>query len=631
MDISLNGKTVNIKKSIDLNTIQSDLNTFISDTFTALGAKVTGDYSLEFTMDSDTYGELADSGIIKSGDTLVLNLHKIQDKSPISNTGGSSENIPVESITFDIKEKTPEAPGETFKITADVKPSDASDKTLKWSSSDETAATVNNKGEVTIKSNKDAVITAAASNGVKAELHIKPAEFKDFTLSDTNIKIILDVTGDVTLKYNINPVILQNSIQAQFQSSDSSVASVDSGGKITAKKAGTARITVTINGKQETCDVTVENKPVNYISVTGVTISKNEEEYDFAAVKNTNISSFVSVSPSNATDKSLTYSSGNSNVAAVDNSGNITFNSTGEAVITVASRDNPNAKATFKAIVSTYAAAIDFEAFEYGVALGKTVTINPILDGSPTNTAVTYSSADTRIASVNDKGVVTGNNLGDTVITAETKNGKKATYKIGVYTPVDMNNPSTLQGTYDIVDFNQSNGILNMGTNAYGGVERVIGEVTIKIDGSNATVISKIQMNSSTIYNYTGIGKDKAYEGLFSTVEFTKMTSTSSGLQSSDYKSSLGTFEQGKKQAGKISQETNGQLKIHQIFKESGIATVNVNTFIKKKTNEVKNIKNNERYFDYMDKQHSEDSHAKLKGFGTTASPEPYYTYGVVQ
>ena len=621
MDISLNGKTVNIKKSIDLSTMDSDLNTFISDTFTALGAKVTGDYSLEFTMDSDTYGELADSGIIKSGDTLVLNLNKIQDKSPISNTGGSSENIPVESVTFDITEKTPEASGETFKITADVKPSDASNKTLKWSSSDDTAATVNNKGEVTIKSNKTAVITAAASNGVKAELHIKPAEFKDFTLSDTNIKIILDVTGDVTLKYNINPVILQNSIQAQFQSSDSSVASVDSGGKITAKKAGTANITVTINGIPKTCAVTVENKPINYISVAGVTISKNEEEYDFADVKNTNISSFVSVSPSNATDKSLTYSSGNSSVAAVDNSGNITFNSTGEAVITVASRDNPNAKATFKAIVSTYAAAIDFEAFEYGVALGETTDkpITPILDGNPTNNAVTYSSADERIASVNDKGVVTGHNLGDTVITAKTKNGKKATYKIGVYTPVDMSNPSTLQGTYEIVDFTQTNTLkVNLGTtdDYKGTVQRMIGELTITVTGNTVKMKSKIQMDSSKLESMGSLYD--ANKSQYQVTNFKEYTFNSSGFG-----------DTGSKTQGKVSL-TGDTLNINQSFKQS-IATVTVNTYMKKKSDTVKTLEDDVFYWTKNGKDGSTAANATKYYNHKNPAKEPYYTYGVVQ
>ncbi|MDE6792687.1 MAG: Ig-like domain-containing protein, partial [Muribaculaceae bacterium] len=71
---------------------------------------------------------------------------------------------PVESLFIDPTSKESEE-GETFQITATVLPEDATDKTLEWSSSDETVATVDQTGLVSVLKEGECVITAKTTDG----------------------------------------------------------------------------------------------------------------------------------------------------------------------------------------------------------------------------------------------------------------------------------------------------------------------------------------------------------------------------------------------------------------------------------------------------------------------------------
>ena len=119
----------------------------------------------------------------------------------------------------------------------------------------------------------------------------------------------------------------------KWTSSDSSVATV-SGGVITGVGVGTATITAkTYNGKTATVKVTVTKDP-NYVDVTGVKLSPTSTEVE---VKST-VNLTATVSPSNATNKTVIWSSSDDKVATVSN-GVVTGVSAGTAVITVKTVD----------------------------------------------------------------------------------------------------------------------------------------------------------------------------------------------------------------------------------------------------------------------------------------------------
>lgn len=91
-------------------------------------------------------------------------------------------------------------------------------------------------------------VTAASKN--------KTVALKKITLDKTAITLNTGNSTNLTVKYDPINTTVKKSVS--WKSSNANVASV-SGGKVTAKKAGTATITATVSGKKATCKITVKN------------------------------------------------------------------------------------------------------------------------------------------------------------------------------------------------------------------------------------------------------------------------------------------------------------------------------------------------------------------------------------
>ncbi len=119
-----------------------------------------------------------------------------------------------------------------------------------------------------------------------------------------------------------------------WTSSDNTVATVDTNGKVTAKKVGTAKITVTTQdgNKKAECIITVEAATV---AVTGVTLNKQTVTKKVGETEQLT----ATLLPANATNKNLTWTSSNDTVATVDANGKLTAKAVGTAVITVKTED----------------------------------------------------------------------------------------------------------------------------------------------------------------------------------------------------------------------------------------------------------------------------------------------------
>ena len=116
-----------------------------------------------------------------------------------------------------------------------------------------------------------------------------------------------------------------------WSSSNTSVATVNSSGKVTAKAVGTTTITVTTvdGGKTATCTVTVKQP------VTGVSVSPASATLNVGGTQQLS----ATVTPSNADNKNVTWSSSNTSVARVSSSGLVTAVAKGNATITVTTTD----------------------------------------------------------------------------------------------------------------------------------------------------------------------------------------------------------------------------------------------------------------------------------------------------
>ncbi len=333
------------------------------------------------------------------------------------NNSVSSVKLDKTSITINI--------GTTETLTATVSPSDANNKKVTYKSSDTSVATVDNKGVVTAIKRGTATITVTTDDGKKTatckvtvNVPVKSVMLDKSTLS-------LSKGSSYTLKSAVLPVIANNQ-NVTYKSSDTSVATVDNNGKVTAINNGTATITVTTNdgGKTATCKVTVNNNSVSSVKLnkTSVTINKGKTETLTATV-----------SPSDANNKKVTYKSSDTSVATVDNNGKVTAIKKGTATITVTTEDG-NKTATCKVTVNVPVSSVKLNKTSVNIKKGKTATLSATVSPSDANNKkVTYKSSNTSVATVDKSGKITAKARGSAKITVTTEDGKKtatATVKV---------------------------------------------------------------------------------------------------------------------------------------------------------------------------------------------------------
>ncbi|PSL40736.1 Ig-like protein group 2 [Planomicrobium soli] len=228
-------------------------------------------------------------------------------------------------------------PTQTYKVTATVAPSDATNKAVTWKSSNTNVATVDASGNIKGIANGSATITAtskATSKVVKSlTVTVSPKTVK---LNKTSLTVTRGYAS--TLTATVSPIdSLDKTVT--WKSSNTNVAVVDSKGKVTGKANGTATITATVkNAKAVTAKVTV----IPPVAATSVKMSQSTATLS----KGKALTLTATVSPSNTTNKTLVWKSSNTNVAKVDAKGKVTAIAAGTAKITATTTNGKTTTAT---------------------------------------------------------------------------------------------------------------------------------------------------------------------------------------------------------------------------------------------------------------------------------------------
>ena len=152
--------------------------------------------------------------------------------------------------------------GKTATLTATVTPENATNKAVTWKSSDDTIATVDNNGKVTAVKEGTATITVTTEDGNKTAtcavtVAAATVPVTGVTLNKTSTSLYVGDTE--TLTATVEPSDATNRA-VTWTSSDSTVATVDQNGLVTALARGTAVITATAadgSGASASCTVTV--------------------------------------------------------------------------------------------------------------------------------------------------------------------------------------------------------------------------------------------------------------------------------------------------------------------------------------------------------------------------------------
>lgn len=249
--------------------------------------------------------------------------------------------VPVESVTLNKEDYTFNSIGNTIYLTATVLPSDATNKEIDWSSDNEAVATVDQYGKVTANGNGTATITVITKDQSKtATCAITVAQLMTgITLSSTSLTLIEG--EEQTLIATVNPDNA-NDKSVTWNSSDESVATVDASGKVTAISKGRATITALANdssGVTATCDVTVKPYYTTNVSLNNTSLSLIVGETAL-------LTATVTITPDKVSDKTVTWTTSNEDVATVDQDGIVTGVSKGAATIYATANDGSGVSAS---------------------------------------------------------------------------------------------------------------------------------------------------------------------------------------------------------------------------------------------------------------------------------------------
>lgn len=221
-----------------------------------------------------------------------------------------------------------------YKLNAKVYPSDTSDKSLIYRSSNNKVATVNKKGQIKAKKYGKATITVINKKSRKSAkcLLIVGQYVSKIKLSKN--KVTLNNGKATKLKSKVtNKKAIYKAIQ--WKSTNTNIAKVNSNGVVKALKRGTCYvIAVAKDGSRKSakCKVTVRQL------VTKLSYNKATQKAE--VYKNKTIKFAVTVVPSNANNKKLTYSSSNKKVATVNSKGVVKGIKAGTVTITAKTKDS---------------------------------------------------------------------------------------------------------------------------------------------------------------------------------------------------------------------------------------------------------------------------------------------------
>lgn len=224
--------------------------------------------------------------------------------------------------------------GDSHQLSAIVSPSNATDKSITWSSSNTSVATVSDNGLVTGITDGTANIIVTTNDGSytdTCEVSVVAIPVSGVSLMDCPATELVNgtthqLTADVTPANAYDPSIV-------WSSSDETIATTDGNGLITAVSEGSVTITVTTKDGSFTdiCEINVIP-----VQVIGVLISGCPSEN--ITVGDT-IQLSAMISPENAHNQTINWTSSDTSSVKIDTTGRLVAIASGSAVITVTTED----------------------------------------------------------------------------------------------------------------------------------------------------------------------------------------------------------------------------------------------------------------------------------------------------
>ena len=344
------------------------------------------------------------------------------------------EHIPVASLELN-KSSISIVQGQTYTLTATIFPSNATNQNILWESSDLSVSTISD-GIILAKKPGNAIITATSEDGGKSAICNVVVTNPKIDVTGVTIdknELLLEEQEYFILTATVLPAEASNKV-ISWKTSDPGIVTVDNSGKVVAISKGTATVTVTTEdgGFSASCSVTVKSK---VIRVTGISLNQTEIEL----VEGDIFTLIPNITPENATNKDVRWSSSNIGCASVDYDGNVTAVSEGLSIISAITEDGEktatcSVKVKPKEIKVT---GIVLDITELELPIGGTYTFIPsIKPENASNKNIIWSSSNTKIAIVNSENSVIALSEGIAIISATTEDGNysaSCTLKVNKY------------------------------------------------------------------------------------------------------------------------------------------------------------------------------------------------------
>lgn len=314
---------------------------------------------------------------------------------------------PLKSISFNgVADEATINLGATETLQVVYNPEDTTDdKTVTWNSTNTDAITVDN-GVVTAVGEGSSTVTATVGNKVATINYTVRIPLESITINGDET---LSKNEEKTLTVTYNPTNTTDNKTVDWESSNPEIVSIDSTGKITGKKGGTAKITATVGNVKAEKEVKVV-VPIESVSLSG----------DDSILKGETKRLTATINPEDTTDdKTITWSSDNENVLFVDQNGQIRGIKEGTANVKAVVAGKETTKQITVNEIQINSIAIDGDQ-EFEMIKNQTknlsVTINP--ENTTDDKGVVWKTNNEEVARVDNDGKVTALKEGEATITA---------------------------------------------------------------------------------------------------------------------------------------------------------------------------------------------------------------------
>lgn len=289
--------------------------------------------------------------------------------------------------------------GESTIIKYNLIPANVTEQTVTITSLDPTIAEVSGIGVKAIKIGKTKIVISNAEKTISASIDIEvlPIDAEGLVLNKKSIELFIG--GRDTVTAVVNPPTTSDKT-VLWESESPEIASVSKDGHVLALKDGETRIFVSVNNKaiSDTVNVLVRPIAIAEIKLNKVSFSlKVDEEERLIAT----------INPPNSTNSVLKWSSGNTAIATVDQTGLVKAKGVGVAIIKVSS---PDGKITAQAEINVLpirVSSIALDQQDLVLAIGSTMKVNAtVLPANATDKTINWQTSNAAIFTVNQGSII---------------------------------------------------------------------------------------------------------------------------------------------------------------------------------------------------------------------------------